>query len=578
MSASPAPGRTVVVTIEDTTELADAERALRASNRLLEAIDANASEVVIVFDDDGRCRYVSSSVDRYLAADDAIEFEHDLLTLAEPSDRSGLFDLLARVRSEAASSRALEFRVLDRDGTGSRWHHVTATNLLDDPDVQGLLLVMHDIHERHLVERELRFKATHDALTTLPDRASLHAQLETLLRASEATGERTALIFCDVDNFKMINDSAGHRVGDAVLTEVATRLRGAIRSGDFVGRFGGDEFVVVAPDVEGEAHALTLAQRVFDAVVGAAVCGDVDVSIGLSMGVAVTDAECATGAGLLHRADLAMYESKRRGRGRISQYSPELDTDGAGAASLRSDLLTALDAGQLRVHYQPIVPLRSDRAHGFETLARWKHPTEGLIGARRFLAVAESAGMVREVGAHLVGLACEGADRWLTDGDTFVTINLSAPQLGSADASERLLEHVAQLGIDPARLVVEVTEAAFAQGPTVKANLERFRRAGMRIFLDDFGVGASSLNHLRHFPVDGVKIDTSIVSPQVDVDLVRLIVGVAATLGIDVVAEGVETAEQLDTVRDLGVHYAQGFHLGRPTECPVPSERSGVAL
>ncbi|MEM9747927.1 MAG: diguanylate cyclase, partial [Actinomycetota bacterium] len=417
MSASPAPGRTVVVTIEDTTELAEAERALRASNRLLEAIDANASEIVIVFDADGGRRYVSSSVDRFLASHAEIEHEDDLLAVADPADRSALGDLVRRVRSEPASSRHIEFRVVTGDGTGSRWHHVTATNLLDDPDVQGLLIVMSDVHERHLAERELHFKATHDALTTLPDRASLHTQLESLLRTAESTGDRTALIFCDVDNFKLINDSAGHRVGDAVLTEVASRLRGAIRSGDVVGRFGGDEFVVVAPDVEGEDHALALAQRVFDAVVGSAVCGDVDVTIGLSMGVAVTDADCTAAAGLLHRADLAMYESKRRGRGRISQYSPGLDTSGAGTASLRSDLRAALDTGQLRVHYQPIVALQPDRAHGFETLARWDHPSEGLIDARRFLSVAESAGMIREVGGALVALACDGANRWLADGD-----------------------------------------------------------------------------------------------------------------------------------------------------------------
>lgn len=564
VSVSPAAASTVVLTIEDTTDLAEAESALRTSNRLLEALDSHSEDLVLVFDAVGRSRYVSSSVRRHLGEYAQIERASDVLDFVHDPDRPLVDDLVQRVRANPNTSGGIEFRVvLDGEAPG-RWHHATMTNLLDDPDVQGMVLTLRDVHERHLVERELRFRATHDALTTLPDRAALQSQLETLLRKAEAEGTRTALVFCDVDNFKLINDRAGHRIGDLVLTEVASRLRSALRSGDFVGRFGGDEFVVVAPDADDEEHAIALATRVFESVVGPARCDDVDVEISLSMGVAITDSDCTTAAGLLHRGDLAMYESKRRGRGRLSPYSADIDLEGREQGAMRADLHRAIDESQLTLHYQPIRALKAGLESGVESLARWEHPEQGLIDAKRFLAIAESSGMTGELGDELVRLACADQQDWLAGYEGFISINLSSSQLGHPDAATSLLDGMREHGGDPSRLIIELTEAAFAQGPTVQANLDQFRAAKVRVFLDDFGVGYSSLSHLHHFPVDGIKIDASIVTPTVDDDLVRLIVGVATTLGIRTVAEGVETAEQLEIVTRHGVDYAQGHYLGRP--------------
>ena len=568
LSVSPAAASTVVVTIEDHTELAETERALRASNRLLEALDAHSEDLVLVFDAVGSSHYVSSAVARHLGDGVEIESLDDLLPFVHPTDRHTVDDLWRRIRSQPSSSASTEFRLTEGDENTSRWHHITITNLIDDPDVGGVVVTMRDVHERHLVERELRFRATHDALTTLPDRAALLSRLEALLRKGEHDGWRTAIVFCDVDRFKLINDSAGHRVGDRVLTEVANRMRGALRSSDFVGRFGGDEFVVVAPNVDDEAHALSLAQRIFDAVVGPVREEGVDVDVTLSMGVAVSDRECSTAAGLLHRSDLAMYESKRTGRARITMYHPELDLGGDGAGALRADLRAAIDDEQFSMHYQPIVALVDGLESGYESLARWEHPDHGLVGAGRFIAVAESAGMTRSLGDELVRLACRNARGALNGSGSFVSINLSSAQLSHRDAAASLLDQVLLNGVDPHSIVIELTEAAFAQGPSVQANLEMFRSAGVRIFLDDFGVGYSSLSHLRHFPVDGIKIDTSIINPTVDIDLVRLLVGVARTLGIRTVAEGVEREEQLDVVRAEGVDYAQGYLLGRPEPAP----------
>ena len=578
LSVSPAAASTVVITIEDHTELAEAERALRASNRLLEALDAHSEELVLVFDAVGSSHYVSSAVARRLGDDVEIAAVADVTPFVHPADRQQVDELWRRVRSRPSTSASAEFRLIGLNEQHGRWNHITVTNLINDPGVGGVVVTVSDIHERHLAERELRFKATHDALTTLPDRAALLSRLEELLRKGEAEGSRTAIAFCDVDRFKLINDSAGHRVGDRVLTEVANRLRSALRSSDFVGRFGGDEFVVVAPNVEDEDHACSLAQRIFDAVVGPVREEGIDVDVTLSMGVAVSDQECSTAAGLLHRSDLAMYESKRLGRSRITMYHPDLDLGGDGARTLRADLRAAIDGGQFSIHYQPIVSLVEGVESGYEGLARWEHPDHGLVGADRFMALAESAGMATLLGDELVRLACRNAQDALRAGGSFVSINLSSAQLNHRDAAASLLDQVVANGVKPEAAVIEVTEAAFSQGSTVQANLEMFRAAGVRIFLDDFGVGYSSLNHLRHFPVDGIKIDTSIINPTVDVDLVRLIVGVARTLGIRTVAEGVERHEQLDIVRSEGVDYVQGYLIGGPDPAPSDSTVHRTAL
>jgi diguanylate cyclase (GGDEF)-like protein len=331
VSVSPAAASTVVITIEDSTELAAVEQALRASNRLLEALDNHSEELVIVFDVAGIARYTSSSVRRLLGADAIIEDVTDFFRYVHPDDQLLVIELDRRVRSDASKSGSVEFRInpntdnrdsADTDADAhldTRWHHANPTNLLDDADVQGLVLTVRDVHERYLAERELHFLATHDVLTTLPDRGGVRARLEEVLLEADRCGHLTALIFCDVDNFKAINDRFGHHIGDAVLTEVASRLSAALRSSDFVGRFGGDEFVVVVPNVDDEEHALTLAARVFESVTGATTSTGVNISV--SMGIAVSAGLVTSANELLERADQAMYQSKRDGRGRVSLYS-----------------------------------------------------------------------------------------------------------------------------------------------------------------------------------------------------------------------------------------------------------------
>uniref|UniRef100_UPI00261CA12A putative bifunctional diguanylate cyclase/phosphodiesterase n=1 Tax=Ilumatobacter sp. TaxID=1967498 RepID=UPI00261CA12A len=336
-------------------------------------------------------------------------------------------------------------------------------------------------------------------------------------------------------------------------------------------RFGGDEFVVVAPAVDNEEHAMALAARVFSVVTGPARCGEIDVDVSVSMGLAVSDADTSDAADLLHHADLAMYESKNAGRGRLTLSSRPSETDDR-ADGLRRDLRHAVESRQLTVHYQRIVPLRDGLVAGWEALARWDHPQHGPIDARRFLGVAEVAGFAGELGDELIRVVCEDQHAIFASDPGFVAINVSLAQIAVEGAAEAVLSRLETGGVDSRSVVVELTEGAFEQGDAVAANLVRLRQAGVRLFLDDFGVGYASLSHLHRFPVDGIKIDSSIVNPVVDENLVRLIVGVATTLDLRTVAEGVETTDQLDAVSRLGVDYAQGFLLARPTRHPeVPS-------
>ncbi len=320
IAVAPAAASTVVMTVEDMTELAEAERALRASNSLLAALDAHSEELVIVFDQDGATRYTSSSVRRHLGDHAEIGHPDDFIQHVLQADRAAVDDLQRRVRLDSSQPARVDLRVTVDDPAG-RWHHATMTNLLDDPDVRGFVLTLRDVHERHLLERELRFRATHDELTTLPDRAGLRTRLDEVLADSVVGSNRTAVMFCDIDNFKTINDQYGHHFGDFVLTELAARLRASMRVTDFVGRFGGDEFVVVFPDVDDDDHALALAAGVFQECMGPAVLGQQRVDISVSMGLAVSQTPHTTVEELLQRADQAMYQSKNGGRGRLSLFA-----------------------------------------------------------------------------------------------------------------------------------------------------------------------------------------------------------------------------------------------------------------
>ncbi|MEM7093139.1 MAG: sensor domain-containing diguanylate cyclase [Actinomycetota bacterium] len=325
IAASPAAASTIVIVIEDATELVQAQTEVERSNRLLEALDAHSEELVMVLDHDENPRYVSSAILRYVEEDEPALDTSSVLELVHPDDRDALRAMSDRVRSTVGHSETIDFRIgLPETDDSARWHHGRVTNLLDDSAIEGIVWTVSDIHERRLTQLELEHRASHDDLTGLHGRATIEAELRDSIEKDGRTESTTAVIFCDVDHFKEINDSHGHEAGDVVLRAVAHRLRSAIRSDiDVVGRFGGDEFVVVAPRLDSARDASTLARRILDTVAEPVHIGGRTVDIGISVGVAASSAGAVDDIELLRRADRAMYRSKRGGRGRISIYTEE---------------------------------------------------------------------------------------------------------------------------------------------------------------------------------------------------------------------------------------------------------------
>jgi diguanylate cyclase (GGDEF)-like protein/PAS domain S-box-containing protein len=441
--------------------------------------------------------------------------------------------------------------------------------------LQSMANVLGDALDRFASDQEIRRRGLHDPLTELPNRALV---MERLAEAGARAEGHIALLFLDLDHFKDVNDSLGHRAGDDVLRQVADRLRGAVRPGDVVGRFGGDEFVVLCEHVEDEAMARTIADRLAAAFARPFHAGGDDHLLGVSIGIALTDG-CDDGDALLRDADTAMYRAKDAGRSRVEVFDTGMRAWAVGRLQTESGLRRALDADEIEVHYQPIVDLRDGAVTAVEALVRWRHPERGLLGPDQFVGVAEESGLIVPLGRRVLELACAQAAAWAP---LPVHVNLSPRQLVDQTLLETVEATLAATGAAPDALTLEITESMLIdRGPDRVALLERLRDLGVALVLDDFGTGWSSLSRLAQLPIGGLKIDRSFVA---DIDgrggpIVDAIVRLARAFSLPVVAEGVETAAQLEALRGLGCEEAQGFLFSRP----VPADElapllAGVSL
>jgi diguanylate cyclase (GGDEF)-like protein len=427
-----------------------------------------------------------------------------------------------------------------------------------------------DLAARSRIQDELAHSADHDALTGLPNRRLFMARLERALDPARSGPGHVAVLFVDLDRFKLINDTAGHHLGDQVLIQVARRLADALRPADTVARFGGDEFTVLCQQVADTAGATAIADRLAAAVAMPVALGDTEIMLAASIGICMTepgrDRDAAT---LLRDADAAMYQAKARGRDRYEIFDETLRATALARLETEGSLRRAIDGDELCLHYQPEIVLESGALFGVEALMRWQHPTRGLVAPGDFIPIAEETGLIVAMGEWALRTACAQAVAWPEGDVPRVAVNLSARQLAQPELASVVADVLAETGLPGRRLMVEVTESTLlVDGELARETLLDLKRLGVTVALDDFGTGYSSLSFLRRFPVDIVKIDGSFVAglgrDQEDTAIVRAIVSMAASLGLLAVAEGVERPEQAEALRVLGCDVAQGFHFARP--------------
>jgi diguanylate cyclase (GGDEF)-like protein/PAS domain S-box-containing protein len=527
-----------------------------------------STDLVLVFGKKG-CRYVSDSVGKMLgcpreemlgAGFERFVHEEDLSTVEAAIEHGAPAQVLFR-----ALNRFREWRTLEAN----------VTDLRGDRQVRGVVLNARDVTERVRLEEELTRQAFHDGLTGLANRALFRDRLDHALAQGGRTRFSLAVLLVDLDGFKQVNDSLGHDAGDQLLEEVANRFASVTRPGDTLARLGGDEFAVLLEGANEQA-ATGVARRLLDALSEPIDMAGRTLRLGASIGVVTHVGKGADSESLIRDADLAMYAAKEAGRGRYEVFRHEMARELGELLGLEHELRLGFERGEFELHYQPLIHLDSKSVVGVEALIRWRSPTRGLVTADRFISVAETTGLIMQLGEFVVREACRQTAEWERQRllpERFVTwVNLSGKQV-SAGGVEALVEReLARAGVPPARLGLEVTETAVVlEGPAgvrARAELTSLHGRGVQIAIDDFGTGFSSLGHLRRFPVDVIKVDRSFVQgAEIDVRdaaITANLASLAHALGVVAIAEGIESESQLAVVQELGCDHAQGFLFAYP--------------
>jgi diguanylate cyclase (GGDEF)-like protein/PAS domain S-box-containing protein len=569
--------RQILALLENIAFWRDLEAEVAASNAELRRREArfrslvhNSSDVITVVNLDGTIEYQSPSVERVLGRSVAQVEAEGLAALVHADDLTRVAAAIGDVGIRPDLVRRLDCRVTSVDGQ-DRYAEMVIANLLDDPDISAVVLTMHDVTERRLLEERLSHMAFHDSLTGLVNRGVLADRLGQALVRSRRFGASLAVALLDLDDFKAVNDSLGHITGDALLIAVAARLREAVGDGSTVARLGGDEFAVLIEEIDaGDAlHTATEALLgVFDEPFDV---GDERFVVRASIGVAVGDGGRVTAEDLLRHADIAMYGAKANGKGGARRYEDGVDREIVDRMLLEVDLRLALARDELFLEYQPQVDLVTRATVGFEALVRWQHPTRGLVSPLEFIPIAERSGMILELGAWVLRTACLQAGRWQRDlrpsPPLEMSVNLSVRQLRTTDLAERVTAALEESGLEPSSLMLEVTESVVMDELATEA-LQHLHALGVRIALDDFGTGYSCLAYLRQLPVDALKIDRSFMpgagEDAAETVLSEAVVSLANAMGLDTVAEGVETEAQRRLLLAMGARLGQGYLFGRP--------------
>lgn len=559
---------------EQEVRIAGAEREAQLNQQRFQAAFDNAAAGMAIVGHDGRVLQVNAALREILGQGDAALVGSRFQAHLHPGD-AALFQRHAQdVLSSNDHRFSIELRCLVPGGQ-ERWVSLHCGHFAD-PGEHGTCLIyqLHDISSRRLAEHRLHHIAFHDGLTDLPNRHCFQERLQVAVERSrlDAT-DRFAVMFLDLDRFKVVNDSLGHIAGNQLLQEVGQRLVRQVRPGDLVARLGGDEFAVLLEGLHSADAGMRLAERIRDALSQPVLLQGTEVQAGVSIGITFSDMGYRTVDEVLRDADLAMYEAKGKGRGRVALFDSSMHERIADRLALESDLRRAIGAGQLSVMFQPLFHLDPYRPYGFEALARWVHPERGPVSPAVFIALAEESGHIAALTQWVIDHAVAQMARWDREHPQLRGLGMHV-NISGRDLTDPALEpHVRQVlkrhGLPAGQLTLEITETTL-MGELDKsmAAMQSLRELGVRFSIDDFGTGYSSLAYLGKLPIDSLKIDRSFVmamdqQPQ-NVEIIRAVINLGASLGKRIVAEGIETPEQLATLGALGVHVGQGYLLSRP--------------
>jgi diguanylate cyclase (GGDEF)-like protein/PAS domain S-box-containing protein len=560
-----------------------AEDQLQRNERKFRSLVQNSSDAVTLLGPDGVVLYQSAGGRAVLGLEVGGLIGQTFVPLTHPDDAALSRGEFIKVLHGGPGARVhFESRLRHADGSW-RILETILTNLLSDPDVGAIVSNSRDVTDRRALEDQLSHQAFHDPLTGLANRALFLDRVAHALDRADRHAGPVAVMFVDIDDFKMVNDSLGHHLGDGVLIAVAERLKASTRTGDTVARLGGDEFALLLDSGEMPAAAEVVASRIAVSLTTPIRIGTEDISVRASIGIALGQPPADEPDGLLRDADLAMYLAKRNGKGRFEMFHPAMHEEAVRRLETAADLRRGIEGSHLEVFYQPIVGVRTGTTIGAEALVRWHHPTRGLVTPNDFIPVAESTGLIVPLGKWVLAESCRQTQTWLESGlidhDFYVSVNLSARQLQDPALLDDVGSAIRGSGLRAGAVVLEVTESILMDDlDSALFNLRALKDLGLRLAIDDFGTGYSSLSYLRDFPMDIVKIDKSFID-RITLDregaaMVRGVIDLGSALGLTTVAEGVENHDQLALLHELGCDSVQGYLFAEP----MPSEEFAGTL
>ena len=567
-------------------------RQLAERDQLFQLISENAADMIALVDSDGRRLYTSPAYLKVLGYSSDDLKDTSSFDLVHPDDRTQVLQAAEKARLSGRGEQ-MEYRVLHKDGSWRTLESTASPILNVKGQTDKLVIVNRDITERKRAEEMLAHNAFHDGLTNLPNRALFLDRLQHALTLSKRhSNYKFAVLLIDIDEFKIVNDSLGHTAGDQLLIQIGQRLKDSVRrvdtvsrprvtdvpgrlaNDDTLARLGGDEFTILLDDIRDPIEAVRVAERIQEELAPPFVVNLEQIVISASIGIASSASPHTLAEELLRDADIAMYRAKRAGKARCEVSDVAMHANAVKRLRLETDLRKALDQGEFRVHYQPIVSLQTGKITGFEALTRWQRP-EGILSPAAFITVAEEIGLIIPMNRQLLREACIRLRGWQSEFPSnpplTMSVNITPKEFTQPDLASEIRKCLEETGVDPSCLQLEIVET-IAMGDAEKSGqvLAKLKALGVRLSIDDFGTGYSSLSRLRRIPVDTLKIDRAFIS-NMDSDpenreIVRVIIMLAHNLGLKVVAEGTETEEQVNLLKQLNCEMTQGYFFSRPVD------------